>query len=87
VGNNFVFGIGLEDNFGSEATHDTTRLAFLGMCLNIDSVSLDMMNDVADFLPVHSQNIPTLFLGFSLVVVEEEAFGFHWTRRITIHIQ
>jgi len=68
-------------------THDATRLAFLGMSFNINSMSLNMMREVTSILPVHCQNIPTLLLRFSLVVVKEEAFGFHWTRRVAFDFQ
>jgi len=39
-------------------------------------MSLDMVDDMTDLLPVHGKDIATLLDGLCLVVVEEEAFWF-----------
>ena len=52
------------------------RLFLLVVTLNVCPMSLDEVCHVAGLFPMDSQDIPSLLFGFSLVVVEEEAFGF-----------
>jgi hypothetical protein len=55
------------------ATHDATGLAFLVMALN-PGFANDLVDHVAGVVPMEGHYIMTLFEGFGLVVVEEEAF-------------
>jgi hypothetical protein len=71
-----------EVDLAGEATHDTTRLAFLCVSLDIHTMTLDIVCDMAGVLPMHGENILPLLAGFCLVVVKEKAFWFHGSLNI-----
>jgi hypothetical protein len=52
-----------EHNLFGKATHDATRLLFLGVCLHVYTMKDNIMCHVASFFPVHRKNILTLLSG------------------------